>query len=264
MRVMKIGLDARPLQDGYKTHAHRGIGAFTRSLYEAIARAAGKGDSFALIVDPDYPAIDTAIESSLTPGPGTGRSRRARFETITLPASSGASALSAHVPWEHGRRFRSLPCDAIYFPHFEDAPRQAGGPERFVTVHDCIPFREDGPYKRAAILRSVRTLMARRILRAAHVAAISRATRNDLARLFAIEPDEVALLMPAPHPQFVPGGRRSAGSRGAANARPAPAIPARDRGRRPAQTKPRARSHVAARAGRRGSHEQEHHGRNDP
>ncbi|NNE07584.1 MAG: glycosyltransferase family 4 protein, partial [Gemmatimonadetes bacterium] len=110
--------------------------------------------------------------------------------------------LSAHVPWEHGRRFRALPCDAIYFPHFEDAPRHAGGPERFVTVHDCIPFLEDGPYKRAAILRSVRALMARRILRNAHVAAISRATRKDVVRLFEIERDEVVLLIPAPHPQF--------------------------------------------------------------
>ncbi len=198
--AMRIGLDARPLQDGYKTHAHRGIGAFTRSLYEAIARGAGKGDTLSLIVDPSYSAIDPAFSST---GADHGA---AAFETIELPPSGGVSPLSERVPWEHGRRFRALPCDAIYFPHFEDAPRQAGGPQRFVTVHDCIPFHDDGPYKRAAILRSVRALMARRILRGAQVAAISRTTRNDLARLFDIEPDEVALLMPAPHPQFAAGG----------------------------------------------------------
>ncbi|NNE07051.1 MAG: hypothetical protein HKN20_00685, partial [Gemmatimonadetes bacterium] len=104
MRAMKIALDARPLQDGYKTHAHRGIGAFTRSLYEAIARTAGKGDDFALIVDPAFGALDDTFPSAGSAfGPASGV-----FDVITLPASGSASPLSAHVPWEHGRRFRAL------------------------------------------------------------------------------------------------------------------------------------------------------------
>jgi len=48
--------------------------------------------------------------------------------------------------------------------------------------------------------------MARRILSGAHVSAISRATRDDLARLFDLDSDDVALLMPAPHPQFTTEG----------------------------------------------------------
>lgn len=44
--------------------------------------------------------------------------------------------------------------------------------------------------------------MARRILRSAHVAAISRTTRRDITRLFGLDSDDIALLVPSPHPQF--------------------------------------------------------------
>ena len=109
--------------------------------------------------------------------------------------------------WQLPRIARQLGADLLHYPHF-DAPVLWGEVPVVVTLHDAkYLVRPDffthlsGPkrwYMRICFAQSLR--------QAAAVITVSPATARDLARLFAVAPEQLCPIPEAADPRFRPAG----------------------------------------------------------
>ena len=175
---MRVGVDGRALQPGFKEHAGRGIGLYAAELVRALARLGGA--EYVLYFDPRLPVAEEMVP------PGVGRAWYPR-SPVPLPEPDHSST-QLLVPLA----LRRAPVDVFHFLAHVDAPALL--PRRaVVTVHDLILFVLRDLYAPGKPLRyRLGRALDRRVLRRARlVLTDSAASRDDILRLFGLAPGRV-------------------------------------------------------------------------
>jgi len=191
---MRVGVDARALQPGFKEHLGRGIGLYAAELVRALTRLGGL--ELVLHFDPwlaiDETRVPAGVARAWYPRGPAGRPLHHHFRTqFLVPAALDR------------RRF-----DLFHFPAMQDAPFHM--PCRCaVTVHDVILFAMQDAYqgRKRIRYRMARTLERAVMRHAAMIVTDSEASRADILRLIGIRPAGVRVAPLgvdarfAPHPQ---------------------------------------------------------------
>ena len=190
---LRVGVDGRPLQPGFKEHFGRGIGLYAAELVRGLARAPEV--ELTLFHDPRLPA---SAESAL---PGV----RARRYPKLWPAHPHAGTQMA-VPFG----MRSAPLDVFHFLAHGDAPVLLAG-NAVVTVHDLILETMGTLYagQRPLVYAFMRWLERSAVTRAPFVLADSARSRDDITRLFGVPHDRIHVVHLGLHPRFRPPGREA-------------------------------------------------------
>jgi glycosyltransferase involved in cell wall biosynthesis len=175
---MRVGIDGRAFQPGFKTHVGRGIGLYAAELLQALVRL-GEAE-IVLYLDPRLPVAEARVPAGVT---------RAWYPRapLRLPAHALFS-----TEWLVAPAVASARVDVFHFLTHLDAPTRL--PRHAVaTVHDLIPLLLRGLYERERPLRyRVQRALERRVLaRARLLLADSERTRRDLERLLGIDATRV-------------------------------------------------------------------------
>lgn len=182
--MLRIGLDLRPTEAGFKAHAGRGTGRYTMEL---VSRLCGN------LVDSSNEGrvLNENDELSLVP-----------VHTADLVQGEAEARLLASIPLGrrtfesqvlYPRRIKKLGVDAIHFFAHGDAPARCSIPQ-IVTVLDLIPLRFPELYrasKRNLRFRFARYLEHEAIRRSAGILAISEATKRDLVELLGVADEKI-------------------------------------------------------------------------
>jgi glycosyltransferase involved in cell wall biosynthesis len=174
---LRVGIDGRPLQPGYREHQGRGIGTYAVELVRALARQ----PEIELVpyFDPRFPVpaerLPGAVRPALLPGlPALRIGERLRTQLV--------------VPWALPRRA----VDVFHFPAHSDAPL-ALPPRAVVTVHDLILELRRDLYGwrrplRYALARGVERAVIRR---AGTIVTDSQTSKDDIVRRLGIDPGRI-------------------------------------------------------------------------
>jgi glycosyltransferase involved in cell wall biosynthesis len=188
---LRVAIDGRAFQPGFKQHHGRGIGLYARDLVAALAK---RGDlTMTLYFDPRLPVDEVLVPTGVD---------RARW-----PSVRGDSRLARHVgtqvvlPWS----IRGIQADVLHFLAHGDAPAWPGR-RTVVTVHDLILEVLGHLYERSGtplfrLARMVERLAARN---AGAVLTDSRASRLDLLRIAKVVPGRVRVVHLAIDQRFRP------------------------------------------------------------
>jgi glycosyltransferase involved in cell wall biosynthesis len=167
---MRVGVDGRAFQPGFKRHVGRGIGLYGVELLRALVRLGGA--EYTLYFDPRLPVAEESLPT------GVGRAWYPR-SPLPLPEPDH-SVTQLLVPGA----VRRAPVDVFHFLAHVDAPVLL--PRRaIVTVHDLILLVMRHLYEREKPVRyRVGRALDRRVLRRARlVLTDSAASRDDIVRL---------------------------------------------------------------------------------
>lgn len=178
--MIRIAIDGRALQQGYKDHRQRGVGTFVRSLLGALA-ARPAGLDYTLLLDARYG--DPGEEYA---GMGREHAVAPRPRLPVHPTLQSAFLL--------GPSLARVPGDLFFFPFHEDAPIRSGRRPRVVMVHDCIPFRCAALYGYGRLALAARRRLGSRILAGATVVTASAASRDDIVTIYGIQPEKVHVI----------------------------------------------------------------------
>ena len=175
---MRVGIDGRAFQPGFKRHAGRGIGLYAVELLRALARLGGA--EYVLYFDPRLP-----VAEELLPG-GVDRAWYPR-SPVPLPEPDH-SVTQLLLP----AAVRRAPVDVFHFLAHVDAPALLP-PRAVVTVHDLILLVMRHLYEPGKPLRyRVGRALDRQVLRRARLLITdSAASRDDIVRLFRLPPERV-------------------------------------------------------------------------
>lgn len=194
---LKVAIDGRALQPGFREHQGRGIGVYAVELVRALARRA----DVALTIwhQPELPLPTEHVPD--------GVAVRA-YPRLPLPKRDRLTSLVT-VP----AVVRRSDHDVFHFPSHTDAPFGASR-GLVLTVHDLILEVHASLYTRG---RSVPFRLARArerfsTVRAAALVADSEVTRQDLVRLWGCDPDRVRVAHLGLHPRFAPEAAGAAGA----------------------------------------------------
>lgn len=191
---LSVVMDGRPLQAGFKAHAERGIGRYSRNLIKAMLELEG-GPDLELLVQDNLPRQGL---------PAGVPQLAAGYMPMWLPRFK---RLASHYwlarrpllePWRRGK--------VVHFLCHLDAPLRPG-PRTVVTVHDLIAQRLERLYKvRVSGLRFKveRWLETRILYTAARIIAVSRQTKTDLVELYGIDPARITVVYEATDPGLAP------------------------------------------------------------
>lgn len=188
---MRVGLDGRAFQPGFRGHFGRGIGLYAAELLRALA-ALGEADLL-LYLDPRLPVAEELLP------PGVERAWYPRAP-LKLPMHAHLST-QLLVP----STLRRAPVDVFHFLAHGDAPVQLP-PRTVVTVHDLILFVMPHLYEHEKPLRYRAGRMLERPVfdRAGLLIADSDATRDDLVRLMGVPPGHVRVVPLGVNTRFRP------------------------------------------------------------
>ena len=190
----KAVLDARPLQAGFKAHAERGIGRYSKNLINALLASGGLGGA-KLLTQANLP------HGAVPQGP---ECLKAGYMPLWLPRFK---RLASHYwlvrkpvrpYWKQGW--------AVHFLCHLDAPLLPG-PGTVVTVHDLIAQRLEKLYRQRVSgfrFRVERWLETRVLFKADKLIAVSEQTKTDLVELYGIDPARVAVVHEGPDPGLAP------------------------------------------------------------
>jgi len=186
---VRVGLDGRPLQPGFRGHAGRGYGRYAHSLVAALARA-GEAELI-LYFDPRLPVPEEQVPAGVSRRfyPRGPLRVHHTLQTHTLVAAAVERA----------------PVDVFHFLVHMDAARCRARPV-VITLHDLIPFILWNLYERGRPIahRVARALERRAIEGAALLLANSETTRRDVLRLMRVPAERVRVAHHALDPQFRP------------------------------------------------------------
>ena len=187
-------LDARPLQAGFKAHAERGIGRYSKNLINALI-ASGGLEEIKLLTQANLP------HEAIPPGP---ECLKAGYMPLWLPrfkrlASHYWLARKPVQPyWRKGW--------VVHFLCHLDAPLLPG-PGTVVTVHDLIAQRLEKLYRQRVSgfrFQVERWLETRVLFKADKLIAVSEQTKSDLVELYGLEPSRIAVVHEGPDPGLAP------------------------------------------------------------
>jgi glycosyltransferase involved in cell wall biosynthesis len=173
----RLALDFRPLQTGFRGHAHRGIGSYARHIIQLVQLHDNEFDIYYLI-DPDL-AIPFGIPESHT---------IKIFKSWKAQRTGGLDPLSRNFL----RPLADHQIDLVHFMCHSDASIFLRTPY-IVTLHDLIPQLHDSrKYSlRARVMRSLLFWLEGRILhRASRVITVSHHSASDLRAFYDI-PSEI-------------------------------------------------------------------------
>jgi glycosyltransferase involved in cell wall biosynthesis len=191
---LRVALDARGLQPGFKSHLGRGIGRYSKNLIRAMLQESS-GIEFHLLLQsgleqPDLPSDLPRIYLPHVPAwlPGDKR----LFDYHVLP-SLKLPGLARRV-------------DLVHFLSHLDAPAMLRVPA-VITVHDLIFQRLRDLYRPAGRgweFDLKRWLETRCLSRARHFISVSRQTARDLSGLYDISQERITVIEEGPDPDLKP------------------------------------------------------------
>lgn len=181
-----IGVDVRPLQQGFREHAGRGTGRYTdelvRNLLE-IQQERSLPFSLELVAPTPPAALESLMHDWMVLGKRT-------FESQVL----------------FPRQVARTGVDMMHFFHHGDAPSRPSIPH-VVTVLDLIPLRFPHLYtatKSNLRFKFARFLELQAIRKAQGLFAISEATKKDVVELLGVSPEKVQVTPLAINSSFSP------------------------------------------------------------
>lgn len=186
---LRVGLDLRPTEQGFKAHYGRGTGRYAAELTSALR---------SLLLESGSPPVQ--IEECSTRRLGGGEIEKRLYSM--LPYGRHTVEQQMLLP----RRIDRLGLDLFHFFAHVDAPCRLKTPY-VVTVLDLIPlkfadlYRADKPDWRFKLARS---LELRAIKGASGIIAISEATKRDVVEILGIPAEKIAVTPLAASTNFGP------------------------------------------------------------
>ncbi|MCC6221583.1 MAG: glycosyltransferase family 4 protein [Deltaproteobacteria bacterium] len=178
MTKLRIGLDLRAQENGFKAHYGRGTGRYVSELVrELFAIQAGKEEL-------PYEFVPASTESL-----GAGKLERRLYKLAPL----GRNTLEQQILLP--RRIAKQGVNLFHFFSHVDAPSRCAVPY-LVTVLDLIPLKFPELYsanKTNLRFKFARYLELQAVRQARGIIAISEATKSDLVELLNINPQKIAV-----------------------------------------------------------------------
>jgi len=187
---MRVGIDGRPLQTGYRHHVGRGIGLYAVELVRALAERSEL--RLVIFLDPRFPTPEERIPA--------GAERR------FFPRAPGAIPIHERLVTQLVVPFvQRGDLDLFHFPSHMDAPVLMRGP-MVVTVHDMILELMGDRYGRGRRVQyyAARTLERGVIARARAIVTDSVHSKLDIASLLHLEPERIHVAPLGVGPRFQP------------------------------------------------------------
>ena len=188
-RVLRVGLDARSLQPGFREDSARGIGVYARELVRALA--ARHDVALTLWFEPALPVLNGLLPAGVL---------TRRYARTPLPLRDRLAS-----QWSVLAAARSRQHDVFHWLSHMHAP--AFPPRRSVlTVHDLILERFATLYPKHTTLgyRAARELEGMAMRKATVLIADSNATRDDLLASHAGDPARVRVAPLGVNARFAP------------------------------------------------------------
>ena len=187
--MMRVAIDGRALQPGYREHHGRGIGVYAVELLRALARRGGL--DLTVWYQPELPLPDAHVPA--------GVARRA-FPRLALPMRDRVATHTTVSAAVNASRH-----DVFHFLAHGDAPF-LGGQRVVVTVHDLILEVMAGAYNGGGSpgYRVSRALERSAVVRAAAVITDSAVTREDVMARYGLPAGRVHVAHLGLHPRFAP------------------------------------------------------------
>ncbi len=183
---MKVALDLRALEPGFKSHFHRGTGRYVRELVEELPHAA-KGTSLEFLRLGASELFEPGLVSSC----------------IELsPLAKGTLNTHCSLP----RALAKQDFDLIHFFAHGDAPVVGLERPTVLSILDLIPLRFPELYRRNSFsprYKLARSLELRAISKALGMIAISESTKRDLIEMLGIEESRIAVTPLAVSREFI-------------------------------------------------------------
>jgi glycosyltransferase involved in cell wall biosynthesis len=174
---VKIAIDIRRMTEF-------GVGTYIRNIIRALTRLDHENEYFLLGLPDKAKDID--------PVP-------ANFSRVDVPAPDTPSGF-----FECHSVLRRLECDLVHVPHLFWLPHHFPCPY-VVTVHDLLDHMYRGR-SGSGFKRSMHFHLTRRVLRnAARIFAVSAFTKNEIQKLFGIEPGRIEVIYNAIDDRFLTG-----------------------------------------------------------
>lgn len=188
-RVLRVGLDGRPLQPGFREDSGRGIGVYARELLRALA--VRHDLALQLWFEPALPVPDGIVP------PGV---RVQRYPGTLLPMRDRLSSQFAVAQVASSRQH-----DVFHWfahVHAPVAPPKHG----VLTVHDLIleQFAELYPQHKTAGYRTARKLEAMAVKNARTIIADSQVTADDLMNRHGVLRERIQVAHLGVDPHFAP------------------------------------------------------------
>lgn len=190
--MLRIGLDLRATEPGFKSHFGRGTGRYATELSSRLPELAKNQDKLGVIPISGERLRGSALE---------------RKFIASLPAGRETIESQICLP----RRLKGLGIDFCHFFAHGDAPSWGGFPT-IVTVLDLIPIKFRELYKgnnENWRYHLARYLELGAIRNATGIVAISEATKKDLVEILDVKPEKISVTYLGVDPRFVPAADKS-------------------------------------------------------
>ena len=188
---MRVGIDGRAFQPGFKGHLGRGIGLYAAELVRAMARIGGV--ELVIHFDPwrsiDESRVPAGLGRAWYPRGPLGRPLHHHLATqFLVPAALERNGL-----------------DLFHFMAMQDAPLRLSG-RCVITVHDVILFAMQSAYEGGKRLRyrMIRRLERATVRRASLILTDSEASRDDIVRFLQIDPARIRVATLGVDARFAP------------------------------------------------------------
>lgn len=191
---MRIVLDGRPTQPGYRAHLGRGIGHYAEKVIEHLSDLDSE-DTFLIL-------RDRTRDFNL-------RSDRQHLRDLSYSAAGWIPTRyemlrnQIVLPWV----LPSAKADLVHFFCHEDAPLLFGG-KMILTLHDTIPLALPDLYRprRNWLYRCKHEVMKRIARRAHRIVADSENTKRDIIRFYSVPGQKIEVIYPGVDKVFKPVG----------------------------------------------------------
>ena len=188
--MVRIGLDMRPTEPGFKAHFGRGTGRYTTELVKALGAYTGSSNG----VLGAKVSLEQISSEQLMPN-------RAEASLLSL-MPFGKTTLSTQLVLP--RRLKNLNYDLVHFFAHGDAPALSSLPY-VTTVLDLIPLKFPKLYRAEKAnwrFRFARYLENRVITQATGLLAISESTKRDVVNMLGVDPERIVVTPLAVSAQF--------------------------------------------------------------
>jgi glycosyltransferase involved in cell wall biosynthesis len=185
---MKIGIDLRALEQGYKAHAMRGTGTYARSLFSALQKE--------IITNHQNLELFKISSDNLE------YSNKEKKLIELFPIGKMTFQNQVITP----RKYQKLQCDYIHFLAHVDAPAFLDVP-CIVNIFDLIPMKFPELYSKGKVdlrFRFGRWLEDLAAKKAKRIIVISEATKRDVIELMGVSEDIIDTTLLAVDESFFP------------------------------------------------------------
>ncbi len=191
--MKKLGFDLRPLQSGFKAHKERGIGVYTKNLFDRFSMA-----------PPDLEIVGFHDPYYGPFAPGSLELKMGPFSKILRPRIK--EYFNQHLLMRKAidRTLKSANIERMFFPTHLDAPAGLQTPYA-VTAHDMIQSalmeRYYSSFKhKIHIAKQVEALNGAEL-----IIAVSHFTKKDVVKHAGVDPGKVTVIHNGVAPDFKPG-----------------------------------------------------------